>query len=260
ALWDGAGVVRLVSTAALVNDAKTEDDFPAAAHGPDGTLWVAYNSYTVRDESRRIEQPPLAKQPESFKGLYTPEFADQLWLKAYRGGKWGAPVAVTGPKESIARCAIGVEGNGDVWVVYSAFRKGRHDLFARKVTAKAGGPDLGPEIELPGKGRSNTNPVVCTKANGDLLIAYQYWRDDGQSGMGQIHGRGGKFDNDGVPVGSGVWTTSLAAAADGAVAAAFDTYEHNDYDISVRLTDKAGAAVHPVVASDYYEARPSCAF
>ncbi len=36
----GSGVVRLISTATPLAVAKTEDDFPAACYGPDGTLWV----------------------------------------------------------------------------------------------------------------------------------------------------------------------------------------------------------------------------
>src|SRR5262249_30008576 len=86
-LWDGGAAVRLVSTATLVTaDSKNEDDFPAAAYGPDGRLWMAWISYAVRDDSRRIEAPQYKKSPEDFKALYTPEFADQVLVKSYRGG------------------------------------------------------------------------------------------------------------------------------------------------------------------------------
>ena len=104
-LWDGGAVVRLISTANLVHESKTEDDFPAAAYGPDGTLWVAYTSYTDRVDERRIEQKNYKKQPDNFKDLYKPEFTDQVWIRSCQGGKWSDPIAVTGPSESIARCA-----------------------------------------------------------------------------------------------------------------------------------------------------------
>src|SRR5439155_1507501 len=91
ALWGGAAAVRLVSTATPAVSGKNEDDYPAAAYGPDGTLWLAYVSYTVRDDTRRIEQKPYREQPKDFKALYTPAFADQVWVKSYRGGKWSAP-------------------------------------------------------------------------------------------------------------------------------------------------------------------------
>jgi hypothetical protein len=49
-LQGGNVAVRLISTATPVITAKTEDDFPAACYGPDGTLWVAYISYTVKED------------------------------------------------------------------------------------------------------------------------------------------------------------------------------------------------------------------
>src|SRR5262249_28396340 len=41
-LWNGRAVARRISPATAVVLDKTEDDFPAAAYGPDGTLWLAY--------------------------------------------------------------------------------------------------------------------------------------------------------------------------------------------------------------------------
>src|SRR5205807_10163684 len=132
-------------------------------------------SYTVRDDSRRIEQKQLAKQPDSFKDLYTPEFGDQVWLKSYRGGKWSEPIAITGPKESIIRCAVAVEGNGTVWVVYSAARDGKHKLLARQIDSNG---KAAAEVVLPTGGASNLSPVACTLQNGQVIIAYQRWNPD----------------------------------------------------------------------------------
>ncbi len=51
-IFDGGGVVRLISTALPIATGNTEDDFPAACYGPDGTLWVAWIGYHVKDETR----------------------------------------------------------------------------------------------------------------------------------------------------------------------------------------------------------------
>ncbi len=72
-LWEGRAKVRLITTATPLTSGKTEDDFPAAAYGPDGTLWLAYIRYHLRDENRRVEQKQLKEQPKDFKALYTPE-------------------------------------------------------------------------------------------------------------------------------------------------------------------------------------------
>jgi hypothetical protein len=55
-IWDGNAIVRLVTTATPVATDATEDDFPAAAYGPDGTLWVAYISYHTKKQDRRAVQ------------------------------------------------------------------------------------------------------------------------------------------------------------------------------------------------------------
>src|SRR5262249_56830611 len=52
-VWDGAGVVRLITTATPAVTTKAENDFPAACYGPDGTLWLAYISYRLESEDRR---------------------------------------------------------------------------------------------------------------------------------------------------------------------------------------------------------------
>ncbi len=169
-LWDGAAAVRLVTTAVPLADDKTEDDFPAAAYGPDGTLWVAYIAYKDRDDSRRIEAANLKEQPDNFKAFYTPEFADQLFVKYYREGKWSEPIAVTEGNEDLMRCAIAVQGDGVVWVIYSAHRKGRFDIFARGLTPNfaAGGKDaVKVEVEqqwtTAEKSAANLSPVACTR-------------------------------------------------------------------------------------------------
>jgi hypothetical protein len=114
--WGGKAVVRLVTTATPLTTGATEDDFPAAAYGPDGTPWVAYISYRVRDEGRRIEQASYKEQPANFDALYKPEFADQLFVKYYRDGRWSESLAVTGTNEDLVRCAVAVEGDGTAWV------------------------------------------------------------------------------------------------------------------------------------------------
>ena len=136
-ILDGKAVVRLISTATPIETGKTEDDFPAAAYGPDGTLWVAYISYHLKDENRRIEQKPLQEQPTNFKDYYKPEFGDQLFVKYYRQGKWSEPMAITGANEDLVRCAITVAGDGTVWVAYAANRNGSYDIYTRPISASS---------------------------------------------------------------------------------------------------------------------------
>ncbi len=264
-LWGGSAAVRLISTAAPVVTAKTEDDYPAAAYGPDGTLWLAYVSYTVRDETRRIEQKPYKEQPENFKALYTPEFADQVWVKSYRAGKWSEPVAVTGPKESIARCALAVEGSGSVWVIYSALREGRHRIYARTVSAA----ERGPEQEIGGWVGPEIAPVACTDQQGRVHVLCNAWplrkvAESARTPLGLIGFviQDGKVQLPATSTGGpgNLWHPSLAAGPDGAVARAFDIYE-SDYDVQLKVDHGAKNLWFGTVAgSSQFEARPSLAY
>jgi hypothetical protein len=276
-LWDGAAAVRLISTATPVALGKTEDDFPAACYGPDGTLWVAYISYTVRDDSRRIESPPYKEQPKNFKDLYTPEFGDQLWVKSYRGGKWSEPIAVTGPNQSLERCAIAAEGNGRVWVSYSAFRDGMHDVYWRSIVVDAKGRRsvdaelrFSDEKERSDGLRSLLNPIMCTQQDGNLELVCQSWGN--AAGIRSYRLQNGTWVR-GFYTGSvsgikpfralNTWHPAVAAPPDGQIAVAHDTYsDTGDYNVAVKGTParKDSKSDMRFLSSASFEARPSIAY
>src|SRR6185369_8156128 len=58
------------------------------------------------------------------------------------------------------------------------------------------------------------------------------------------------------------WTPAIAAAADGRVAIAWDTYDKGDYDVSLREFDASGKAGTPQPAANtaLYEARPAITY
>jgi hypothetical protein len=270
-VWGGKAVVRRVTTATALTSGKTEDDFPAAAYGPDGTLWVAYISYTVRDEKRRMEQNNLREQPKDFKEFYTPEFADQLFVKYYKDGKWSEPLAVTGATEDLVRCAVAVEGNGDAWVFYSAHRKGGHDIYARPISPKfnpAGvakpEPKLGPEQKVTVAGGCLT-PVACTDQKGQVWLACQCWDEGGDARIVTMTFRQNKWEQTkGVnPVGQGpfhFWYPALAASPQGNVTAGYDIYFAGDYDVHCYNCEGEKIGLVDVATSARLEARPSLAY
>jgi hypothetical protein len=269
-LWDGGAAVRLVSTAAPVVTARTEDDFPAAAFGPDGALWVAYISYTVKDETRRIEQKGYPEQPANFKNLYKPEFGDQLFVKYYHRGKWSQPVAVTDAPEDLVRCAIGVEGNGDAWVVYSANRGGNYDLYTRKLDRNTPeavpnpAPRAGEEQRLTKNPGPDLGPVMCTDQGGAVWLAAQSWDEQGTAHISLFRSKDGKWtDGPALPTparGENHWNPALAAGPDGKIAVAYDVYKDGDYDVFVSVVDGDKVAETAVATSPRFEARPSLAY
>ena len=163
-LWDGKAVVRRVSTAMPVVTAKTEDDFPAAAYGPDGTLWLAYISYTLKDENRRFNHMQIKEQPKDFKAFYTPEFGDQLFVKSYKGGKWSEPIAVTGAeaRPGALRHRSRRQWHAS-WVAYSANREGNYDIYARPIDR---GPQAGGGAALDQTARPRSRPGDVYRSGG----------------------------------------------------------------------------------------------
>jgi hypothetical protein len=278
AVWGGAAVVRLVSTAVPLTTGKTEDDFPAAAYGPDGTLWVVYISYHLKDEGRRVEQGSLKEQPRSFRSLNTPEFGDQLFVRYRRKGKWSAPLALTGQREDLVRCALAVEGDGTAWVVYSANRKGRYDLYARPVGMKhakkgSADPAPGPEQRLTTRDAVNLGPVACTDQEGNVRVVYQTWRPGsartGQALLALFTCRKGEWQSGlsgtlRLPFyaigGKGNCWHPAVTAGPGEVATAFDTFADGDYDIRLHLQEARMATNVEVVTSSRFEARPSACY
>jgi hypothetical protein len=248
-VWEGAGVVRLVTTATPVVTTKAENDFPAACYGPDGTLWLAYISYTLKDETRRAEQQALKEQPKDFKQYNQPEFGDQLFVKHFREGKWSEPVAVTGAKEDLMGCAIAAghpQGKDDysVHVTFCANRNGRFRLYMRHsdLTKRGDGIQfaMGPKEEELERGGSQLWPALCTGQTGNGGGVSQSW-----DGFGQLH----------------EWAPAMSASPNGGTAVAQDGHVPDDFDVKVLLLGKFGEMKSiDIATSSKFEARPSITY
>jgi hypothetical protein len=272
-LWDGDAVVRRITTTSALTGGRLEDDFPAAAYGPDGTLWVAYISYHIKDEDRRIEQKGYKEQPANFKTLSTPEFGDQIVARYYRDGKWSEPIAITDAAQDLVRCAVAVAGDGEAWVIYSAHRGGKFNLFARPVSKKYNPaavenppPKPGPEQQITKGSGPNLTPVACTTSDGAVRVACQSWgtQRDRDPGFFIEHFalKEGKFVQAGMQFGrDGMnhWSPALAAGPGDMHALAWDAYDgSSDYDVIV--LPSGTSTVINVAATSKFEARPSLCY
>lgn len=267
ALANGRLAVRLISTAVPVYTGPTEDDFPAACYGPDGTLWLAWIAYHVKDDSRRIEAPNLKEQPTNFRDYYAPEYGDQLFVKYFRNGKWSDPFAVTDAKQDLMRCAIAVDPSGVAWVAYSAQRKDGYDVYACSLNPNVPDmvshprPKLGPEQPVASKAGGRLIPVMCTDQGGEIWLACQSWSQDGA--RTQLFRRaGGKWVQEKLAADGGTaWHAALTAGLDDTVALGTDSYTTGDYDVRLSLFRHEKLETSAAVAdSSRYEARPSLCY
>jgi len=276
-LADGRLTVRLISTTVPVYTAPTEDNFPAAAYGPDGTLWLAWIAYHVADESRRIEAPQLKAQPKDFSAFATPEYRDQLLVKYLRNGKWSNPFAVTGPREDLIGCAIAVEKDGIASVSYSAKRQDLYEVFVRTLDLNTPeavshpAPKMGPEVKLrPAEANAGSSlaPVMCVDQVGSACILFQTWQQERSAAGGLAtqtiaRRQKGEWKLERLPATGNAWPAAIVAGDQDRLAVAGDVYNKGDYDTLVhvmhnrglvRVTETYGAG------TPRFEARPSVCY
>ena len=267
----GPARVRLVTTATPLTIRQDRGRFPRRRLRSRRHAVGGVHQLHLRDESRRIEQKPLKEQPDDFKALYTPEFADQLFVKYFRDGKWSEPMAVTGPKEDLVRCAIAVEGTARPWVAYSANRKGRHDIYARAIDKQSGKEQkLTRRVGANEAGR--LPEPVCVRHNpASLHLAFQTWIQgrrrrrlppDGLSLAGDQGDRKSRLPG----FGAGKRAVDVAPRCRppmDELAVACDGYRNGDYDIPGRIRRrraKASGDIDRLAASSRFEARPSLCY
>jgi hypothetical protein len=260
----GAASVERIVPATPLTTARTDDDYPAAAVAPDGTIYVACVSFTPgldRDARSRALDGPI----KDFAPLAKPAGGDQVWLRALSGGHWGEPVAVTPGKGDIFRCAVAVDGSGRAWVFWSENKDANFDIWARSFKDGRGSEpqrlttDAGPDVA----------PVAVTDANGRVWVAWQGARQNVFRILARHQTEGGWSEE--TVVGSqsrNCWDPAIAASTaiegkgGGRVAIAWDSYDKGDYDVWLSEFDAGGkpTAPRPAAATLRFEARPSLAY
>jgi hypothetical protein len=252
------GLVRAARTAnaATILSAPTEDDYPAAALGPGGKLYVAYVAFTHGKDFRA--RGPIEQEPKDMGYLAQPTGGDQLNLLVLDEDRWSEPMPVTGPGEDLFRPTIAVDGTGAAWVFWTAKTGGQWDLFARRYSA---GNWSKPQ-RLTNEAGPDLFAAATTDSTGRVWVAWQAFRGI-HSQILAAKQEGDTFDKP-VLVAEGPrnqWAPAIAASADGRVAVAWDSYDKGDYDVCCRIW--SGGQFDkpiPIAASLGAEMRPSIAF
>ncbi|MCS6859374.1 MAG: hypothetical protein NZT92_03520 [Abditibacteriales bacterium] len=252
---DGAAAVERVPLWAQITRSPDEEDFPACAVAPDGTIWCAYVAYK---HGNPINTDEVFKG--EFDSLVTKGNGDQIKLMKFDGKAWSAPLDVTEAGLDVWRPTVAVDGQGRVWVVWSQNLDGNWDLLARGYSPRA---DKWTHVKrLTRDGGADINPVANT-VRGRVLVAWQAWRRDNFDIWRMAlpaedkEPRGGFF----VANASNQWYPSIAVDSKGRVYVACDTYEAGNYDVGL-FVERSGFSfgpltARPIATSPRYEARPS---
>jgi len=256
---DGQVRVALVTHSTEIASTDTEDDFPAAAVGPDGAVHVVYNSYSLSDLRRREDYAQIKQEPQDFAEYAAPVLGDQLWLRSLRNGTWSVPVALTPARQDLGRPAVTATEDGTVWIAYSAQRDGNFDVYVKPYRPG----QIGEEQRISTSSGPDVDPVLTTDLQGRPWLAWQ----------GAAEGRSRIFVTQRTEAGwqpaeaishaheGNAWQPALAAGPDGSVAVAWDQYRSGDYDVLLRIHGSDGKWADPVAiaSSPRFEARPSLA-
>ena len=248
--------VLRVPVSTVIVSAPTEDDFPAAAAGPDGTVYVAYTAYTHgKSFSRRL---PVPEPMEDFSVFAEPVGGDQVLVVSGRNGEWSKPQAVTPGGEDLFGVAVAVDGQGRTWVFWGANVDGNWDLFARALRAGT----WSPPVRLTRHAGADLYPVAATDAQGNVWLAWMGFRGETADILALRQAGDGFGEPLVVSEAAGnQWDPAIATSRTGDVAVAWDTYQKGDYDVYCRVwrQGKLGPAV-AVSASLRHEARPTVAY
>jgi hypothetical protein len=254
-----AYVDRVPGTMQLTTSIE-EEDFPVSAVSGD-TVYVSYVQFVHGDRSG--ENVTLKAAPSNFDWLGRPAGGDQVYLMQYSKSNrtWTTPVAVSDPGQDIMRTAVAVDGQGRVWVFWSANQDGNFDLYARYL-AQGKWSSLQRLTWDPG---TDLNPVATTDVTGRIWIAWQGYRNGNLEILAAAQ-QDTSFSAETIVSFSPAsnWDPAIAAAPNGDVAVSWDTYDKSDYDVYFRRL-RFGQDIQmddpvPVAASPNFEARSSIVF
>jgi hypothetical protein len=260
----GQGVYKLggrvyidrVSPAVRLTNTPEEEDYPSAAAGPDGKIWVAYVQFHHSADHLKLRVTPRV-DPKKYAQYAAPTGGDQIWVQSYTNGNWQPPIAVTNAGSDQYRTAVSVDGSGRAWVFWSENRGGNFDIFARGVDAS--GPKE--RIQISSDPGSDIDPVAATDSSGRVWVAWQGWRN-GRAAIFAAHQDGARFTapEEISKSNRNEWNPAIAADKNGHLAVAWDSYRNGNYDVYARTWSNTWSAEIPIAASARYEAYPSIAF
>jgi hypothetical protein len=259
---NGRVLVERIPSSVQITKSPEEEDYPSAAIGKNGEVWIAYVEFHHNPEHNAL-RAALDTAPKDFSRWKSPTGGDQIFARKYSGGSWGKPIAITPAGGDLYRSAIAVDGQGRPWVFWAQNvrplgGRANFEIFARVIANDVPGAP----VQISNDPGSDIDPVATTDSNGTVWVAWQGWRNcrasifaASQSGM--------KFSAPtAVSQSNGnEWNPAIAADSSGRVSVAWDSYRNQNYDVYFRTTSSGNwGSETPVAATARYEAYPSIAY
>ena len=193
---------QIVSTS--ISTDYREDDLPAVAASPDGSLWAVWLSY----QDRR----------------------DELGLRHYADGTWSNVQWVPNSSGDSWLPQIAVAADGKPWVVWSQMLNGNWDIYARAYDpAKKEWDAL---VRLTDDTLPDTNPRLTANAKGDFALVWQGFRGAHSNIFLKTFTNGDWSDAIAIterPAND--WMPAVALDSKGTAWIAYDSYTNGNYDV-----------------------------
>src|SRR5262245_30491462 len=200
-----------------------QDDWPALAQAPDGSVWAAWLSF----EGRR----------------------DDVAIRHYRDGKWQNMLWVPGTSGDSWMPQVAVDRENRVWVVWSQQARGNWDICARRFDparqewSKLGRlstdplPDIHPRLAADGKGRFAVVWQGFREKNSNILLAVF----DGEKWTPEIRvTREARND----------WFPAVAFDSRGAAWVVYDSYRNGNYNVMLASVRNGAVESAEMIVSD----------
>ena len=225
-----AAFLRGEISSVMVGHELRQDDMPALAAAPDGSLWAAWLSW---DGSK-----------------------DDIGIRHYSEGRWGNLQWVPNTSGDSWAPQVGVDAQNRVWVVWSQMAGANWDLYARRFDPAK--QEWGRMERLTTDAGPDVNPRVASDGKGRIAVVWQGWRGKNSNiFLKTLEGEKWSADMRITSRAANDWEPSAAIGPGGEVWVAYDSYKNGNYDVFLK---KAGTSDEiPVATSARFEARASVA-
>ncbi|MCL5746085.1 MAG: hypothetical protein M1541_19510, partial [Acidobacteria bacterium] len=211
-----------------------QDDLPSITASPDGSLWVAWLSFSGE--------------------------RDDIGLRRFQNGRWGNLLWVPGVSGDVWLPQVAADSAHGVRVVWSQQVKGNWDLYARHFDPER--QEWGALERLTSDPLPDINPRLWSDGKGRAALVWQGFRGKNSNiFLKTLEGDGWSPDIRVTSHAANDWEPAVALDRAGNAWVAYDSYKNGNYDVF--LARAAGGhlldAEIPVAASPAFEARATVA-
>ena len=211
-----------------------QQDFPSILGTKSGEFWVAWQEYD---------------------GI-----SDSVYVRKKVGNNW-EPVSVLLQDSDVFHTALGKDGRGHLWVIWSMQVDGNWDLYGRTHDGKG----WSQVARLTDHSGSDAYHKVVTDSKGRLWLVWQK-TVNGRSQIAAKHFDGKRWSqenriSEGISTNGNSWWPSVAAGKNGSIVVAWDGYASGSYDVYLRrFENNRWRPVQGVATTSRFEAHPTIAF